>query len=123
MFGIGGGTDTINDYDTTAGNEDTVQISVNPLDLIFSKSGTNLIVGINGTTDQVNVQNWNSDSAYQTEVFKGLDGSCLLNTQVDQLIQTMATFSANNGMTWSQAIQDRPQDVQQILAQYWVPQQ
>ncbi len=122
LFGIGGGTDTINDYDTTAGNEDTVQISVNPLDLIFSKSGTNLVMGINGTTDQITVQNWYSGSSYQTEQFHASDGSQLLNTQVDQLIQAMATFTSNNGISWSQAIQNRPQDVQQILAQYWAPQ-
>ncbi len=122
IFGIGNGTDTITDYDATAGNKDTVQASVNPLDLIFSKSGNNLIVSINATADQATIQNWYSASAYQTEVFKASDGTQLLNTQVDLLIQAMAALSINTGLTWSQLIQQQPNDVQAVLAQYWAPQ-
>ena len=122
FFGIGGGTDTINDYDTTDGNEDTVQLGVNPLDLIFSESGNNLTVGINGTTDKVTIQNWSSDSANTIEVYRAADGSQLLGTEVDQLIQAMAAFSAGSGMSWSEAIQQKPQEVQALLAQYWSPQ-
>ena len=45
-----------------------------------------------------------------------------MNSQVDLLIQAMATFCSNNGLgTWSQAIQIRPTDVEQVLAQYWTP--
>ena len=34
----------------------------------------------------------------------------------------MATFSANNGgISWAQAIQERPDDVQAVLAAYWQP--
>jgi len=40
----------------------------------------------------------------------------LLNTQVDQLIQAMASFSQQTGLTWDQAIDQRPQDVQAVLA-------
>ena len=122
IFGIGNGADTITDYDTTAGNKDTVQAGVNPLDLIFSKSGNNLIVSINATADQATIQNWYSASAYQTEVFKASDGAQMLNTQVDLLIQAMAALSTNTGLTWSQLIQQKPNDVQGVLAQYWAPQ-
>ncbi|MEW5747042.1 MAG: calcium-binding protein, partial [Nitrospirota bacterium] len=122
-FALGSGIDTIYDYDTTVGNTDTVAISANPLDLIFARNGSNLDITINSTTDRITVQNWYSTTGYQTEVFHTADGDNLLNTQVDQLIQAMATFCTNNGISsWSQAIQDRPQDVQQVLAQYWTPQ-
>lgn len=50
------------------------------------------------------------------------DTSTLSNTQVEQLIQAMAGFTQDNGMSWSQAIQDKPQDVQDILSQFWVRQ-
>ena len=56
---------------------------------------------------------------YQTEVLQAGDGSQLLNTQVDQLIQAMAGFSAQSGLSWDQAIDQRPQDVQMILAANW----
>lgn len=121
-FGIGSGQDTITDYSTdAAATQDIVDIEVNPLDLIFSKSNKNLVVSINGTTDKATIQNWYSGTAYQTEVFQASDGSRLLNTQVEQLIQAMATFTSNNGMSWSDAIQQKPQEVQAVLAQYWEP--
>ncbi|MDQ7837509.1 MAG: calcium-binding protein [Thermodesulfobacteriota bacterium] len=122
-FGLGSGQDIISDYDATPGNTDTVQFDLNPLDLIFAQSGYNLNVTVNGTTDQIAIQNWSLSTNYQTEVFQTADGIALLNSQVGQLIQAMATFSTEAGISWSQAIQDRPQDVQQILAQYWTPPQ
>jgi len=32
----------------------------------------------------------------------------------------MAAFTQQNGMSWNQAIQDKPEDVQTILSQFWV---
>ncbi len=121
-FSSGYGSDTITDNDTTAGNTDTVSAGVNPLDLIFSQSGSNLLMSVHGTTDGLNINSWYSGAAYQTEVFKAADGSQLLNTQVDQLIQAMAQFSANNGgITWDQAIDQNPTEVQTVIAAYWQP--
>ncbi|KAF0216168.1 MAG: Hemolysin-type calcium-binding, partial [Geobacteraceae bacterium] len=122
-FDIGSDADSIYSYDPANSETDTVEFGANPLGIILSRSGSNLTIAIDSTTDQLAVQNWYTSSAYQTDVLKASDGSRLLNSQVDQLIQAMATFSANTGMSWSQAIQDRPQDVQQILAQYWAPSQ
>ncbi|MEW6600510.1 MAG: calcium-binding protein, partial [Nitrospirota bacterium] len=120
LFGIGSGVDSISNYDTEAGITDTVAFGVNPLDLIFSRIGNNLDIAIYNNTDHVAVQNWYSNANYQTEVFHSADGNHLQNNQVDQLIQAMATFCTNNGLsTWNQALQDRPQDVQQIITQYW----
>ena len=41
------------------------------------------------------------------------------NTQVDQLIQAMATFTQQTGLSWDQAIDQRPQNVQAVLAASW----
>jgi hypothetical protein len=38
--------------------------------------------------------------------------------QVDQLIQAMTTYSAS-GLMWDQAVDQRPNDVQAILAANW----
>jgi len=119
IFNSGYGSDTISENDATAGNKDTVQFGFNPLDLILNKSGNNLEIQVNNSTDKVTVQNWYSGSAYHTEVFKSADGKQLLDTQVDQLIQAMASFCSTNGMTWSQAIQQKPTETQAILATYW----
>ncbi len=100
-------------------NEDTVKIGANPLDLILSHSGNNLDVTINGTADRFTIQDWYAAPAARIEEFKASNGGELERRQVDRLIQAMATFSADSGMNWGQAIQDKPQDVQHILAQYW----
>ena len=122
VFGRGAGQDALVDYDITAGNRDTVNAGVNPLDLVFARSGSNLQMSIHGGTDKLTVQSWYTGTAYQTEVFKASNSSTLLNTQVDQLIQAMAQFSATHGgITWDQAIDQQPSDVQAILAAYWQP--
>ena len=121
LFGRGGGIDTINDYDTTAGNSDTVEFSTNPLDLIFSRVGSDLKIGITGTTDSLTVKSWYSGSAYQAEVLQSANGTRLLNTQVESLIQAMASFSSQTGLTWEQAAHTRPDDVQSLLAAHWKP--
>jgi Ca2+-binding RTX toxin-like protein len=126
IFGHGYGVDTITDYDTTAGNSDRVRFGsgVNPFDLIFVNNGNNLNIQINNSSDLLTVQNQNLSSAYQVEVFEASDGSKLLSSKVNLLIQAMADFSSQNGgMSWTQSIQNRPTDVQQILAQYWQPPQ
>ena len=120
VFNRGDGQDIISD---TGGDSDSVRFNINPLDLIFSRSGNDLVLKIaDSSTDQMTVKDWYSGAAYQTEIFQTSDGDRLLNTQVEQLIQVMATFSTDNGMSWSEAIQQKPQEAQAILAQYWTPQ-
>jgi Ca2+-binding RTX toxin-like protein len=124
LFGSGYGQDSIKDYDTTAGNSDKVKFfDLNPIDLIFVNSGNNLNIQINNSSDFLTIQNQNSSSAYQVEVFEASDGSMLLSSQVALLIQEMAGFSSTTGMSWTQLIQTKLEDVQTILAHYWQPPQ
>ena len=121
-FGPGGGQDTLSENDATAGNSDLVDLSSDRLNLVFSYAGTNLRLNLHGTSDMLTVQSWQNGTANQTEVFRAQDGSTLLNTQVHQLIQAMASFSASHGgISWDQAIQDRPDEVQAVLAAHWHP--
>jgi len=119
-FGYGDGQDQLLDIDATAGNSDTVAVDASALDLVFARSGLGLSLSLHGSTDSLMVQGWGLGSTFQTEVFQTADSYQLLNTQVDQLIQAMATFSANNGgITWDQAIDQRPDEVQAIITAYW----
>ena len=121
-FGRGGGQDTINAYDTTAGKVDRLEAGAGKLDLVFSKSGSNLVVKIHGDAASATVSSWNSGSAYQTQQIGSADGFQLLNSQVDQLIQAMASFCADRGgITWDQAIDQYAGDVQTIISAYWQP--
>jgi len=67
----------------------------------------------------VTIQNWYGGATNQTETIQAGNGQTLLNTEVDQLIQAMATFSQQTGLTWDQALDQRPQEVQTVLAANW----
>jgi len=121
LFDKGWGQDTVYDYDTTTGNMDTLVFGegIAPDDLIFSRSGNDLIIRRNGSEDQITVQRWYSGWQYQTEILEAGDGMQLLNSQVEQLIQAMASFSTESGLTWEQALLDRPDDVQALVTAHW----
>ncbi len=121
IFNPGWGQDTIVENDATAGNTDTALFGapVRPLDLVLSRAGNNLALALHGTTDKVTEQSWYLGTTYQTEIIQAGDGSRLLSTQVDLLIQAMASYTATTGLTWDQAIDQRPQEVETVLAGYW----
>ena len=92
---------------------------LNPLDLIFVKNGKDLDILINGGSDLLNIENQHQHSGPQVEIFETFDRSKLLASEVGLLIQEMAGFSKETGMSWKQLIQQRQDDVRQILSQYW----
>jgi hypothetical protein len=96
-----------------------LRASVHPLDLVLSRTASSLAIVLHGATDTVTVQAWYDGQAYQAEVIQTGDGSKLLSNQVDLLIQAMASYTARTGLTWDQAIDQRPQDVETVLAGYW----
>ncbi len=120
MFARGDGQDTIIDSDPFAGNQDrTVFGSINPLDLVISRQANDLRLTIHGTADSLVIQNWYVSASNQVEDVQAGNGQHLVNSQVDQLIQAMASFSQQSGLTWDQAIDQRPQEVQTVLAASW----
>ncbi len=126
LFNRGDGVDWVNDHDYGAqGANDLLSFGtgINPLDLVFSRNGDHLKLSVHNSTDSVNVQWWYADpSHHHVETVRAGNGSTLVDSRVDQLIQAMATFSAQNGgITWDQAIDQRPDDVQAILAANWMP--
>ena len=144
LFNKGDGHDIIKSYQQSAfkceddghgGHEDRLKFDVNPLDLIFSRSGSDLEVMINGSADRITIEDWDwkgddhrgrrrerDHKEFLIDEFRASNGKNLDDRRVEQLIQAMATFSTDNGMSWSDAIQQKPQEVQAVLAQYWEPQ-
>lgn len=120
VFNSGFGSDAIDDNDATAGNQDRIEFGIDALNIVFNRSGDDLQMRLHGSSDTLTVNGWYLNSTRHTEVLTTSDGQQLLDTQVDQLIQAMASFSANNGgITWDQAIDTRPQDVQAVITAYW----
>ena len=92
---------------------------VTPLDLVISRQANDLRLAIHGSSDQMTIQNWFTGSSNQVETMQAGNGQQLVNTKVDQLLEAMAAFTQQSGMTWDQAIDQRPQDVQNVLAANW----
>jgi Ca2+-binding RTX toxin-like protein len=116
------GRDTISENDGTVGNSDLLLYgaTINPLDLVLSQQANDLRIAIHGSTDYVTIQNWfSAPTTAQVETIQAGNGQTLLNTEVDQLIQAMATFSQQTGLTWDQAIDQQPQQVETIIAPSW----
>ncbi|MBK7764853.1 MAG: hypothetical protein IPI44_01365 [Sulfuritalea sp.] len=81
-FGKGDGSDTIFDYDSMAGNVDTLRVKggVAPGDVVMTRplsNGANndLVLTITGTGDSVRIQDWFSGSEYRVEQVVFDDGT------------------------------------------------
>jgi len=120
-FARGDGQDTIIESDPFVGNQDRVVFgaTIHPLDLVISRQANDLRLTIHGSADQVTVKDWYFSGTNRIETVQAGNGEVLLSTQVDQLIQAMAAFTQQNGLTWDQAIDQRPQEVQAVLAASW----
>jgi Ca2+-binding RTX toxin-like protein len=118
LFGRGDGQDLVQDNSGTA-DKVLYDTGINPLDLVISHQANDLRLTIHGSPDQVTVQNWYVGAVNRTEIIQAGNGQTLLSTKVDQLIQAMAGFTAQTGLTWDRAIDQRPQDVQTVLAASW----
>ncbi|MEK7785082.1 MAG: calcium-binding protein, partial [Chloroflexota bacterium] len=118
----GEGQDRISENDGTVGNSDRLLYgaTTNPLDLVLSRQVNDLRIAIHGSADAVTVQNWYSaPTTAQVETIQASNGQSLLSTQVDQLIQAMASFSQQTGLSWDQGIDQQPAQVQTVLAASW----
>jgi Ca2+-binding RTX toxin-like protein len=95
QFGRGDGQDRIVDVDTTPGNTDVVAFGPNvSMDqLWFRQSGNDLELSIIGTNDKLTLNNWYAGSTYHVEEFRTSDGHVLIDTQVQNLVQAMASFA------------------------------
>ena len=100
----------------TLTGSDAINGTGNSLNNLFiGNSAANVLTGCAGDDTYV----WYGGSANQVETIQAGNGEHLLNNQVQQLIQAMASFTSQNGVTWDQAIAQRPEDVQNILAANW----
>ncbi|NGZ05688.1 MAG: calcium-binding protein [Magnetococcales bacterium] len=107
VFARGDDRDTIKDWDSTQGNVDLLRFTnVNQTNLWFSRRndedtyGDDLLIQVMGTTDSILIENWFQSATttrpirrdYQIERIQTADGMTLYNTDVERLVQAMATF-------------------------------
>jgi Ca2+-binding RTX toxin-like protein len=102
----GDGHDNIAEVDGTPGNSDTLLYgaTINRWDLVLSRQVNDLRIVLHGAADSVTIQNWYSSPATaQVETIQLDNGEVLYSSQVDQLIQAMAAFTQQNGISWDAA--------------------
>jgi Ca2+-binding RTX toxin-like protein len=118
LFSRGDGQDFLQDKSGTT-DKLLYDSGIDRLDLVISRQADDLRVAIHGSTDTVTIQNWYTSSVNRVETIQASNGETLVSSQVDQLIQAMAGFTQQTGLTWDHAIDQRPQDVQAVLAASW----
>lgn len=91
----GMGQDCVVDNDAATGNTDVLSFGpdIATDQLWFGHTGNDLQVGIIGTADKITVQNWYLGNDYHVEQIKTSDNKVLLDTQVEALVQAMASFA------------------------------
>jgi hypothetical protein len=98
QFGSAFGQDTINNdgANNTPANQINFGSGITDKKLWFQQSGNDLQIDLLGTNDSATVANWFAgDSGAQVQSINA-DGYTLATTQVQQLVQAMATYQTNN---------------------------
>ena len=94
LFAAGSGQDTITDYDTAAGNLDTVKlIGLLPSQISFAREvdsyGTpsdDLVIKVVGTSDSLRIKNYYSSPVYKIEKLEFADGTVWGTTELDAAV-------------------------------------
>lgn len=122
-FARGDGADRIFDAGSDAGG-DVLQFTagVDPLDVAFVRHGGDLELSLAGSDDSVRIEKWYQDTAHRLETLRAGDGSVLLDSRVESLIQAMAGFAAERGADgWEQAAMQAPDEALALVAAFWQP--
>ena len=121
IFNIGDGNDIINEQGYGSSNDTVLfgeEISVN--DIQFGKSGNDLAISFAGSDDLLTIISQFSNSKYAVENFTTSDGYSISSNQIDLLIQAMASFEADSGMTWNEAVENNNKRAADIINEMWI---
>ncbi len=120
LFSAGWGGDVVKEDASTAGGTDRIAFEdVLPSDLLFSHSGSDLVIGRIGAPDTVTLRDWTTNGGSIESIEAGNEAA-VTNAAVDQLIQAMTSFGATHGdISWEEAITTYPDETQAMLASYW----
>ena len=97
QYGPGDGQATIvngSSSNASATNQLNFGSSISDEQLWFLQSGNNLQIDVLGTSSQVTINNWFGSTGNQLQEITA--GGLKIDSQVSQLVQAMATYSANN---------------------------
>jgi Ca2+-binding RTX toxin-like protein len=98
LFSIGDGIDVISNKDSNDNSFDILDFGDIEYDALWlSRIGTDLIVDVIGSNDQIEVNNWYRNENEQLDAIYAGD-NMLLRHQVDQLVSVMAAYTVPSGV-------------------------
>ncbi len=119
----GDGNDVIK---TTGGGEDTIRINASSDSLSFKKMNTNdmvtLMRSLNGSAS-LTLAGYLDQQKHETEKIKQIetmsDGAILTEKKLQLLIQAIAAFETEKGISWEKAVEQNDPKTKEILSQHW----
>ena len=114
----GDGVTRIDNFHTDEESTDVLRFANAELsDLWFSSNENDLLVHIAGTTNELRIEEWYNGERHQLDQFE-VEGFVLLNTQVQQLVDAMASFDIplGGGEVIPQEVKDQ---LQTLYADSW----
>ena len=78
------------------------------------------MISFTETEDSITITNHNSSSYNRVENFTTSDGYIIDYSKVNQLIQAMASFEADTGMNWADAVEQGNETANSIISEMWV---
>ncbi len=121
VFNLGDGNDTINEQNANSENDRILfGEGISARSLYASRSGNDLVMSILGTDDTITITNHFSSVGYAVENFELSDGQAITNVQLNQLIQSMASFENETGMMWNDAVAQNNETAMSIIDNIWV---
>ncbi|TQV78586.1 calcium-binding protein [Denitrobaculum tricleocarpae] len=120
MFGLGDGSDLIRNNDGVSTNDRLLfGGGITTDEIWFEHNGNNLVVSVLGTTDEVVFENWFTDATRTVDKIVTDDGQVLLQNQVDQLVNAMASFTPSDGTGTGITSNTLPTTVSSAIAANW----
>ncbi|WP_260415092.1 calcium-binding protein [Pseudomonas cichorii] len=96
LFYRGMGQDTINEFDSTTGNVDTIKVAagITPDDIIVKRDRSDIVLSIRGTTDWMKIYEY-TGSNYQVERVEFADGTVWSVADLKRLSVVVASEAAD----------------------------
>ena len=104
---------------TDFGGNDIVNLGENMLNIMFERDGNNLDIKTALNENVLTINDWYTSENYQIETIVSGDGYEITNKQVQLLIDEMAAFTSENGISSAQAYKDN-NAIEGIINQMWV---
>lgn len=91
-FNRGDGRDRVIDFDQVWGNVDTIRFGagIAPSDISFARSQRDLVLTLNGATDQITIRDWGFGEASQIERIEFADETVWDSATLQELLEALA---------------------------------